>query len=74
MTTLTMKEVKHFLNNNPSFEDMDKRKKAVENSQLSPPQKDQELLRLAWDRAERRDYFKAYKELQKRNRELRAKC
>ena len=70
MTTLTMKEVKEFLDNNPTFMDMDKKIKIVEQSQLPEQEKKQVLLRLAWDRAERRDYFKAYKELQKRNREF----
>jgi len=73
MTTLTMKEVKEFLDNNPTFMDMDKKIKIVEQSQLPEQEKKQVLLRLAWDRAERRDYFKAYKELQKRNREVFAK-
>ena len=73
MTTLTMKEVKEFLDNNPTFMDMDEKIKIVEDSQLPEQEKKQVLLRLAWDRAERRDYFKAYKELQKRNREVFAK-
>jgi uncharacterized protein YigA (DUF484 family) len=73
MTTLTMKEVKEFLDNNPTFMDMDEKIKIVEQSQLPEQEKKQVLLRLAWDRAERRDYFKAYKELQKRNREVFAK-
>ena len=70
MTTLTMKEVKEFLDNNPTFMDMDEKIKIVEDSQLPEQEKKQVLLRLAWDRAKRRDYFKAYKELQKRNREV----
>lgn len=73
MTTLTMKEVKEFLDNNPTFMDMDEKRKIVEESQLPEQEKKQVLLRLAWDRATRRDYFKAYKELQKRNREVFAK-
>lgn len=66
MTTLTEKEIYEFLDNNPSFEDIAKHEAIVEMSEMSDEQKKQALLALSWDRAERREYIVALREVQDR--------
>ena len=69
MTTLTKKEIFDYLDNNPSFEDISKRKESVKLSTMPDKQKKQELLALSWERAERREYIVALRELKKANKE-----
>ncbi len=66
MTTLTEKEIYDFLDNNLSFEEITKHEANVEMSEMSDQQKKQALLALAWERAERREYIKALREVQDR--------
>ena len=66
MTTLTEKEIYDFLDNNLSFEDITKHEAVVEMSEMSDEQKRQALLALAWERAERREYIMALREVQDR--------
>ena len=69
MTALTQKEIYDFLDNNPSFEDITKHETIVEMSEMSDQQKKQALLALSWDRAERREYIVALRELKEANKE-----
>ena len=66
MTTLTEKEIYDFLDNNLSFEDITKHEANVEMSEMSDQQKKQALSALAWERAERREYIMALREVQDR--------
>ena len=69
MTTLTQKEIYDFLDNNLSFKDITKHEANVEMSEMSDQQKKQALLALAWERAERREYIVALRELKEANKE-----
>tara|TARA_A200000159_G_scaffold137880_1_gene138362 strand:+ start:288 stop:494 length:207 start_codon:yes stop_codon:yes gene_type:complete len=67
MTTLTQKEIYAYLDNNPSFEDISKSKELVKLSTMPDKQKKQVLLALSWERAERREYIVALRELKEAN-------
>ena len=69
MTNLTQKEIYDYLDNSPSFEDISKSKESVKLSTMPDKQKKQELLALSWERAERREYIVALRELKRANKE-----